>query len=303
MRKINVRSQVQSLSYTPDSQCVISRNTSFASASVWELRNGKLRQKIQLPLLPNSKTRPGIASITYCQADKLILIAQHPDFSIRIWDWPTTDTSLQQRFELRSRLYRIHPVFNQTRLLTYHDEGEIRFWDVSDGTYGKVTLPENNGSLDVVDISNDGTLIAKKDSYFLKIYSVTDPVSLTIDPEPVHTKPLFGGAYKLRFHPTKNRIAICESGDFRIFDTPSCELINKGLPNVHFGDFEFTPDGKYLLGIGNKLVHVWKADSCEEIACFDFQIGWLSTLAVAPDSLTFAVGSREGYIVTVDLEP
>lgn len=59
-----------------------------------------------------------------------------------------------------------------------------------------------------------------------------------------------------------------------------------------------TPDGQYaLLGGKPSGVEVYEIASRTRVKAYDFQVGAVHALAIAPDGLTFAVGGAEGLLV------
>ena len=71
----------------------------------------------------------------------------------------------------------------------------------------------------------------------------------------------------------------------------------------HFNSFCFTPDGKRLLAVNNDAaVRVYDTATWTELTGYEWQIGKLTAVAVAPDGLRAACGSAKGNVVVWDLE-
>jgi WD40 repeat protein len=71
----------------------------------------------------------------------------------------------------------------------------------------------------------------------------------------------------------------------------------------HFTGFCFTPDGKRLIGVNNDAaVHVYDTATWTELTGYEWQIGKLTAVAVAPDGLRAACGSDRGRVVVWDLD-
>jgi WD40 repeat protein len=70
----------------------------------------------------------------------------------------------------------------------------------------------------------------------------------------------------------------------------------------HFNGFAFTPDGKRLIAVNNDAtVRVYDTASWNELTGYEWQIGRLTAVAVAPDGLRAVCGSNKGQVVVWDL--
>ena len=71
----------------------------------------------------------------------------------------------------------------------------------------------------------------------------------------------------------------------------------------HFKGLAFTPDGKRLIAVNNDAaVRVYDTATWKETAGYEWEIGKLTAVAVAPDGLRAACGSDKGRVVVWDLE-
>jgi WD40 repeat protein len=72
---------------------------------------------------------------------------------------------------------------------------------------------------------------------------------------------------------------------------------------LHFQAVAFTPDGHHLLAARNDgTVRVLETGRWREQVAFDWGIGPLVSLAVAPDGMRAACGSKRGKIVVWDVD-
>jgi WD40 repeat protein len=71
----------------------------------------------------------------------------------------------------------------------------------------------------------------------------------------------------------------------------------------HFKGLAFTPDGKHLIAVNtDAAVRVYDTATWKETAGFEWKIGKLTCVAVAPDGLRAACGSHLGRVMVWDLD-
>jgi WD40 repeat protein len=71
----------------------------------------------------------------------------------------------------------------------------------------------------------------------------------------------------------------------------------------HFKGLAFTPDGKRLIAVNtDAAVRVYDTATWKETAGYEWQIGKLTAVTVAPDGLRAACGSDRGRVVVWDLD-
>jgi WD40 repeat protein len=71
----------------------------------------------------------------------------------------------------------------------------------------------------------------------------------------------------------------------------------------HFKGLAFTPDGRRLIAVNtDAAVRVYDTATWSEVTGYEWQIGKLTAVAVAPDGLRAACGSDRGRVVVWDLD-
>jgi len=90
----------------------------------------------------------------------------------------------------------------------------------------------------------------------------------------------------------------------RVWDLATASEIAARVPSKkHFKGLAFTPDGRCLVTVSNdKTVRLWDTASWAEVGGYEWQIGNLGAVAVAPDGFRMAAGGSTGKIVIWDVE-
>lgn len=81
------------------------------------------------------------------------------------------------------------------------------------------------------------------------------------------------------------------------------EIANLSVQRKLFRDFRFNHQGNQLLAVsGDTKVRVWDTPTWTQTDSYDWQIGKLTCLDVAPDGLRYAAGGSSGKVVVWDAE-
>jgi WD40 repeat protein len=73
--------------------------------------------------------------------------------------------------------------------------------------------------------------------------------------------------------------------------------------SLYFQALAFTADGRFLAAARNdRTVRFWDTRTWKEHAAFDWEVGPLVSLAVSPDGMRAAAGSKRGKVVVWDLD-
>src|SRR5262249_11660780 len=80
-------------------------------------------------------------------------------------------------------------------------------------------------------------------------------------------------------------------------------LLSHRIGKQHFKDVAFTPDGRYLFTAHNdRTIPVLETDTWRECRAFEWDLGPMISLAIAPDGMRAAAGSEKGTIIVWDVD-
>jgi WD40 repeat protein len=108
----------------------------------------------------------------------------------------------------------------------------------------------------------------------------------------------------LAFHPDGTALAATCGPTLYVWNIPSGRpRWQITLDRTHFQQAAFTPDGRFLVAVRNdKTVRFWETQGWTQAAAFDWDIGPLVSLAIAPDGMRAAAGSKRGKVVVWDID-
>ena len=108
----------------------------------------------------------------------------------------------------------------------------------------------------------------------------------------------------LVYSPDGARLALMDGPILGVFDAETgAEVVRLKPGRKHFAGFCFAPVGGRLIALTNDAVaRVYDTDTWAETTGYEWQIGKLTAVAIAPDGLRAACGSASGRVIVWDLE-
>lgn len=302
MRKLKSRNHISKMVFSPDSRYLFAIGGKSTGVSVWDLQKGKVTQKFYMP---ESLSRRGrtVRDLAFCLPNKLILGGDNGVYPLYVWDWPCEPDAVPTELAIQGHRFTVRSVQNQTLLLVETFDELNSLWYPVTGQVQQISHRDWH-SLSNADFNHNGLLFAWINYNQLMILSTIEGKILDYEQDALKTINVSMSAYLIRFHPSQNTIAVSANMQIQVYNALTGKSIAPTLEHeksVHA--MEYTPDGTKLLSIcGGGQLHIWNANTHAKITSYDFGLGALSCLAVAPDGLTCAIGGQFQEIVVVDLD-
>ncbi len=297
MLKLKGQSLIKRMYFSSDSRTLLTIGQNVKYVTVWELQKGKVQRKIPMPSFAESGPAEKIDDIALCHPNRLFAWTDNPYLAVRSWNLENETNTPDNEFVCPLYFLYAKPICNQSKLV-FLGRNEQLIYDPLENTnqqYRFVTPAMNSGTA----VNFDGTIFAvweySQVIQFRKLqYPDIPPVMVGLGATVEH----------MRFHPSQNFLAVAFARSVQVFDATTGQPVSpRFFHEKPVNQVEFTPDGKRLISIGNDShVHIWDTATYAEIAKYDFGIGALARLAIAPDSLTFAIANLKKEIVVADLD-
>ncbi len=302
MRKLKSRNHISKMVFSPDSRHLFAIGGKSTGVSVWDLQKGKVTQKFYMPTNLSRRGRM-VKDLAFCHPNKLILGGDNGVYPLYVWDWPCEPDAVPTEIVIGEHRFRTRATQNQRILLAETFSEITSLWNPVTNTLQQVSHRSWH-VFGAAELNHDGTLVAWFEHGQLTIYSTIEGTILNPNQEALTTIPVGYYADMLRFHPNHNSIAVSSNMLINVYNPLTGQLIGPTLEHeksIHA--MEFTPDGTKLLSIcGGGQLHIWNANTHAKITSYDFGLGALTCLAIAPDGLTCAIGGQFQEIVVVDLD-
>ncbi len=302
MLKLKGPSNVSQMVYAPEGRHLITIGGSSTAATVWNIQDGKIVQKIYT--LPFRGRKYPAIRLHFLFSNELVILHRYCGYEFPFWKWPVVRNDTPTLLALPNYCLASRTVQNQQKILMISGS-EIFLWDathrefqrIESGFQGLNVVPSVNfdGTLLIFQIVNRQTTLLTNS---LGISSLSEPTQI------LHSINLGVEITNSVFHPSRNDLVLGYEKGFSIYDANTGKpIVEKIEIETNLCGVEYTPDGRYLITASvDGTIRIFKTETYTEAYRLDFEIGDLTCLAVSHDSLTFAVAAKKQMIVVADLD-
>ncbi len=298
MLRLKGNSQIKRFYFSSDSRRLFTIGPFVKYITVWELQKGKVERKIPMPPYDEANAPETISDMALCHPNQLFVWTENPRLPVFHWNLGTDSETPESQFVCPIPFHACRPVCNQSKLLFWEAHEKLIYDPVknTDLTFQLPTQWYTSG----IDINYDGSIVSTW-NYMRTLYlrQVIQPLENPVIIDNVTD------VQHVRFHPSQNLIAVAFNTTVQVFDATTGQPVSQPfLHDYSVYQVEFTPDGKRMISVSyDEHVRIWDTATYAEVAKYDFGIGPLIRLAIAPDGLTFAIANyRKGEIVVADLD-
>jgi WD40 repeat protein len=186
--------------------------------------------------------------------------------------------------------------------------GVLRVYDAATLEENPVTThpswagaPASRSATNCLAFSRDGATLATGHGRSWKVVRLWDTGTWSVRKELTGATAIIDA---LSFSPDGRYLAACCGVALLVWEVGSGNLVVRhSLNKQHCKDVAFSPDGRLLaLARNDASVRFWSTTAWAEVAAYDWEIGPMISLAIAPDGMRAAGGSGKGKIVVFDVD-
>jgi len=218
------------------------------------------------------------------------VVSSGDDATIRIWD-AETGTQLVKRQGQEGDAYCVTYSPDGRSIASGGRDGKVRIWDAATGEPVRV-LSGHGGTIQVVVFTPDGKeIVVGGDDGSIRRWDAATGLELkTVREDGTSVRSLAFG--------TDGRWIISDNSGVKIWDASTGAEI-KTLEGV--GTASFSPDGKYIAGLGRNTIKVWNASTGEQVASLGGRSGEIREFTFTGDSRYVVFGGWPCAISVWDL--
>ena len=308
------RERIYAIAFSPSGRDLVAA-CGDGKIRVWDTTTGDIRH------IGSLEEESYGSAITFVSDHSIVIAANgllHWDMAANEWTQAirvarsTSQLALSPDGRFLAEVDEIHSTDSPGSGLDIHDivnwKGTLLQEDIHD-TSGGVAFSSDGGWLATSHIVRVGqkerTLGVQFGRYLTNEYDYVVRIRESPSYRTVRSIPGWGqGVRFLAFSPDGNTLAGTAGPRLRIWDLlGDRELAVQKRGSRHFQGLAFTIDGRYLATVSNDTtVRMWDARTWNETSTFEWKIGRLLNIAIAPDGMRAAAGSDKGQIVIWDLD-
>jgi WD40 repeat protein len=284
--------KVRAISFSADGAYLASGGAAGSAVSLWHLASGRRRK---LPAMGN-----GLLTLAFAPTGPALGVLYNW-YHARVWPDPAGDG--EHYITPGGGPLAFRPdgeVFAMVHYdLSYH-RAELRFWTLAKEQVAAVQLPE---FVQLRTWSPTGPVLAGIRGNLPGNIGATHVDLIHPDRVPAVTNltTMTGHCTDLAFSPDGSTLAVATGERIQRWELelPSVLPALKGHDRM-VNSIRYLPDGRLLSCSNDGTVRTWDGDRCVDVK--DWQLGELTTLAVARDGMRAAVGSKSGTILIWDID-
>lgn len=281
---------VNSVAFSSDSTLLIC-GTEDGVVRVWRVENGECIHALK-------GHEESVHSVLFAP-DLSYLASSSVDGTIRVWDFANEECL--HEFDCQAWGTRISISSDSQFISSASSKNLIQIWNVKDATC-EYELVGHDSYINSIEFSSDlALLVSASNDFTVRVWTNEQPVNSSANSIPDDK---FRGLEAVVLSPDQSILASTGlTGSIKLWDFRKGNMMREMRPTgcdlLHVNEFEFSPDGNFLLVLGyssGTVVWIWSVHDGRCVHDFTEQ-EWSATTAVfSKDSKTIIIGCDD-YVV------